>query len=124
MKHWADHQVKQQDFYEGQVISSLTNGGPAWKGLYLDKQGNLIGDYEVEIVPGSDRMEEFHDLATNFHEITKVVNVLIRKKFVGDAKFEESMEIWPLEWFNLTEVPQPEIWDAYKAYENAMRIFK
>lgn len=124
MKYWGDHQIKQQDFYEGQAITTLTNGGPAWKGLYLDQQGNLIGEYEVEIVPGSDRMEDFHDFITGAHEVTRVVNVVVRKKFVGDVKFEELLEIWPLEWFNLTEVPQPEQWDVYKAYENAMRIFK
>lgn len=77
MKYWADRDVLERNISEGEAILDRTNPHPAYKGVKLLSTG---GDrlYEVEIVPGTARMESIINPDTLTSIIGNVCTVLYR----------------------------------------------
>jgi hypothetical protein len=77
----------------------------------------------VESVPGTVGTERYLDLDTGQHvnKICVKVNIYHGTTYKFDDMNLISIENWPLEWFNLSDLPAPRT-NPYDDYDRAMTI--
>lgn len=98
-------------------------GSPAFIAVIQSTTTRLAQYVFVEIVPGTQRHEYFLNLDTAQFEYCLCADVNV---YEGRThKFEDMVlagkDSWPLNWFNLTNIPD-QGFDARSAYDRAMAI--
>lgn len=125
--YWDETQVRvgkagKDDFLPFAIYGDSKAGTPAFLAI-IDPP---LADFKyifVEIVPNTEQVESYVDMQTGQTQVGTCVLVNVYKgadyKFESMTKFDSAR--WPLQWFNLTQVPTPPP-KVYDSYERAMSV--
>lgn len=121
MKYWSGDDVLEKDVLKGEIVLDPDNPRPAYKGTKLDMDGADDVIYEMEIVPGSERVEGIIDPSTFDTTIGTVVDVLYR---VWDDDIQDWKEIkMPalLSAWGYDDMPENKVQKQMTNFDRAMR---
>ena len=119
MRYWSGKDITDRDVLEGQVILDAINPHPAYRGAKLTNGEDIL--YELEIIPGTERIENIIDPSSFQTVIDTVVDVLYRRWDDDTRSWDETKMPSMLKSWGYTTIPENATQRKVSKFDAAMK---